>query len=77
MTGIYSEHETELILAAALAGSGATRSATVHGKTALALGNSPQALRATYETAEYVNRWNGVRYNPANVDQIIADVEAL
>ncbi|KAJ5675377.1 hypothetical protein N7462_008274 [Penicillium macrosclerotiorum] len=70
-TGIFKEHETELILAAALAGSGATRSATVHGKTTLALGNSPEAVRAVYKLAEEINVWNRMPYQPVDLGQLL------
>lgn len=71
-TGVFQESETELILAAALAASGATRSAVVHGKTALALGNSPDMLRATYAIATRINHWNRTPYSPVDVEQIVA-----
>ncbi|CAK7220667.1 hypothetical protein SBRCBS47491_004266 [Sporothrix bragantina] len=61
-TGVLKAHETELVLAAAIAGSGATRSAIIHGKAALVAGNSVAALRATYEMAETINKWNNVAF---------------
>lgn len=73
-TGVFKEHQTELMLAAALAGAGATRSATVHGKTALALGNSPEAVRAVYKLAEEINHWNRMPYQPVDLEQLFADM---
>ena len=73
-TGIFKEHETELVLAAALAGSGATRSATVHAKTALVLGNSIEAVKAVYQLAEEINNWNMSPYQPVDFERILSDL---
>ncbi|KAL2826740.1 hypothetical protein BJY01DRAFT_255906 [Aspergillus pseudoustus] len=73
-TGVFKEHETELILAAALAGAGATRSATVHGKTSLSLGNLPEAVRAIYEIADAVNTWNLTPTVPVDLDGMFSEM---
>jgi 4-hydroxyphenylpyruvate dioxygenase-like putative hemolysin len=60
-TGVLTESEAELVLASAIAAGGATRSARIHGRSALALGNSIRGVQAAYETAEAVSIWNGDR----------------
>ncbi|KAH6698472.1 hypothetical protein BKA61DRAFT_682503 [Leptodontidium sp. MPI-SDFR-AT-0119] len=76
-SGIFEEHQTELILAAALASAGATRSATVHGKTALALGNSLDGVKAVYMIAVDLNQWNHTPCTPVDVVKLSAELKAL
>ncbi|KAF3025121.1 hypothetical protein E8E14_014647 [Neopestalotiopsis sp. 37M] len=73
-TNVFKEHETELVLAAAIAACGATRSARVHGKSALNLGNSSKAVRAVYDLAVAINKWNNTEIVAVDVDELVADL---
>lgn len=65
-TGLFKEDECQLLLATAIAASGATRQAKSHGKGALGLGNSIEAVTASFKAAEELNKWNN---NPiAHID---------
>lgn len=65
-TGIFDEKQTQLLLTAAIASSGATRQARSHLKASVGLGNSLNAADAVNEAAVALNAWNGVEI--ANVD---------
>jgi hypothetical protein len=77
-TGIFKEQNTQLILAASIASSGATRQAKSHLKASLGLGNSVAAVGNVHQVASSLAVWNGTTITPLDVDQIAAEVrEAL
>ena len=57
-TGLFQEKECQLLLATAIAASGATRQAKSHGKGAMGLGNRLEAVKTTFKAAEDLNAWN-------------------
>ncbi|KAL1900672.1 hypothetical protein Sste5346_002397 [Sporothrix stenoceras] len=59
-TGVFTESQTQLILATATVASGALRQARSHLRGAVGLGISVQAAAAVSRSAVKFNAWNGV-----------------
>lgn len=77
-TGIFMEENTQLILAASITSSGATRQARSHLKASLGLGHSMATVRNVHQVASTLADWNGTAIAPLDVAQIAAEVkEAL
>ena len=74
-TGIFKDYETQLILAVAVAGSGATRQARSHGQGAIGMGSSVVAVKSLFGVAEKINEWNGSPVTHIDVDALAKEVE--
>jgi hypothetical protein len=76
-TGIFKDFETQLVLAVAVAASGATRQARSHGQGAIGMGNSVGAIKTLFKAAEVINEWNGTPVTHIDVDALAKQVEGL
>jgi hypothetical protein len=74
-TGIFKDYETQLILSAAVAASGATRQARSLGQGAVGMGNSTATVKALFEAAEALNAWNGTELTHIDVEALIKQLE--
>lgn len=63
-TSIFEEAESQMVLATATAGSGATRQARSHLTAAVGLGISMSAAKAISDASVKLNEWNGVTVVP-------------
>jgi hypothetical protein len=73
--GVFNEHETQLMVAATICASGATRRARSHGKAAIGLGNSLEALKAVYSAAKRLNGWNKSPVSTIDVETLKAELQ--
>jgi hypothetical protein len=55
--------------------SGATRQARSHGKAAMGLGNSLEAVKVIYSAAERLNDWNGSPVSTIDVKTLRAELQ--
>ncbi|KAF1812562.1 hypothetical protein P152DRAFT_458395 [Eremomyces bilateralis CBS 781.70] len=74
--GIFEAHQSQLILAASIASSGATRQARSHMTGALGLGLSVAAAKAILKAAKRLNEWNGVEISDIDAGELNRQMEA-
>jgi hypothetical protein len=74
-TGIFEEYQTQLVLATAIAASGATRQARSHGKAAIGMGNSKEAVKTVYKAAQDMARWNLSPIPDIDVDALAEELK--
>jgi hypothetical protein len=55
--------------------SGATKQARSHGKAAMGLGNSLEAVKVIYSAAERLNDWNGSPVSTIDVKTLRAELQ--
>jgi len=72
-TGVFQKHQVQLLLATAVAASGATRQAKSHMKGAMGLGVTVAGADAVLKAAKKINAWNNVEIN--DIDAIALDEE--
>ena len=75
--GVFKEHETQLLLASAIAASGGTRQAKSHMKGALTLGVSLPAAQAVLRAAHQLNEWNHVEITEIDAEELYREISQV